>query len=757
MESQSNILRCLDHNEFVVFLARSKSEQKTIKLCHKCVIDKKKDLTLKSLILLDDAKKYLQETKSEILEERNSLNNYNIGILNDIKENIGNLALNFNLQIDKIKENIDSGIQIIEASAIKFQKELSDISLDQIENINTDKSSILCSFINYKELQSSLINQISNLFNSQLLQKCQKLVSSLNVGEQNETLNQLFNIGSFIDQYTEIKADWICDKHEKQIEFVDLSQQKSIQNRLACLECVPEYVIQYTNLGQLQKQWEKYTEQALTFFNVYQTNTSSKKAQIILQLKDFREVILKLIDQLIESIQIKSQLENDDLEYHHKLLQKPWQKLSKVDLINIVDLLSSQNRLALINHMIEQEFQTKDQAIDSIICSQMQQLQNLINSTFSQSITYTIKPFTDNEKLNKNKIDVESQIQQQFSLQSQIVNLKLQLNKQNILPQIFKPFNYEIISQISETSKCRTFAFNNDQSILITGLDDGSLKVFEFNAGQLKEIQLLKEHSSYIQCLYFMQKSSLFLSAGNDKQIIIWQVNNQKQWQSYQKLEGHTDRVNCLIMNNIEDCIISGSNDKTIKFWVQENKLWKCNQTLSDHTNKVRCLSLNISQNQLISCGEDRLLLIISLDNNKRWNTIQKISVEYYGYSLCFITDQIFTFQPKQINIMHIYELNTLSQQFIKIEKEVSIKSDADCSQLFPQKFIKEKQILLNKNGQNVNLIRLHSNGLFKTEQSIENKDNCCGLFGTISNDGNYLVTYESASKEIKVRKYREN
>ncbi|CAD8198847.1 unnamed protein product [Paramecium pentaurelia] len=747
MESQSNILRCLDHNEFVVFLARSKSMQKTKKLCHKCVIDKKKDLTLKSLILLDDAKKYLQETKSGILEERNSLNNYNIGILNDIKENIGNLTLNFNLQIDKIKENIDSGIKIIEASAIKFQKELSDISLDQIENINTDKSSILCQFINYKELQSSLINQISNLFNSQLLQKCQKLVSSLNVGEQNETLNQLFNIGSFIDQYTEIKADWICDKHEKQIEFVDLSQQKSIQNRLACLECVPEYVIQYNNLGQLQKQWEKYTEQALTFFNVYQTNSSSKKAQIILSLKDFRKVILKLFDQSIESIQIKSQLENDDLEYHHKLLQKTWQKLSKVDLINIVDLLSSQNRLALINHMIEQEFQTKDQAIDSIICSQMQQLQNLINSTFSQSITSTIKPFTGNEKLNKNKIDVESQIQQQFSLQSQIVTLKLQLNKQIIYLKFSSHLimNQSLKFQKQVNVEHSHLIMNNRQQLLDKMVDhQRSLNSMQDNQKKfnyLKNIQVT--FNVYISC-----KNLLFFYL---------LVNSQKQWQSYQKLEGHTDRVNCLIMNNIEDCIISGSNDKTIKFWVQENQLWKCNQTLSDHTNKVRCLSLNISQNQLISCGEDKLLLIISLDNNKRWNTIQKISVEYYGYSLCFITDQMFTFQPKQINIMHIYELSTLSQQFIKIEKEVSIKSDADCSSLFPQKFIKEKQILLNKNGQNVNLIRLHSNGLFKTEQSIENKGDCCGLFGTISNDGNYLVTYESANKEIKVRKYREN
>ncbi|CAK62879.1 unnamed protein product (macronuclear) [Paramecium tetraurelia] len=756
MNSSNDIWRCQDHNELVVFLARSISEQKTIRLCHKCVIDKKKDLTLKNLILIDDAKKYLQETKAGILEERESLNKYNIGILNDIKDSIGNLSLNFNLLIDKIKVNIDSGIKTIEESSIKFQKELNDISFDQIENTNMEKSSILYQLINQKELYDIIQSQIGNLFNIQLLQKCQQLVQSLKVGEQSETLNQLSNIGSFIDQQTQIKADWICDKHEQEIVFADLSQQKSIQNRLACLECVPEYQIQYTNLGQLQQKWQKYTEQALKLFNFQQSNTQSKQTQLILQLKEFREIFLKIFEQLIQSIQNKVALENNDLHYHHKLFQKTWQALSKNDLINIVELLSSQNRLALVNQLIEQEFQSKDQAIYATIYAQMQQLQNLINSTCLQVISSNMKSFATNEKVNQNKINIESQIQKSLSLSSLILTLSLQLNKQ-ITPQIFKPFTYEIVSQISESIKCKAFAFNNDSSILIAGQDDGSIKVFEFNQGKLKEVQLLKEHSNYIQSLYFMQRSSSFISAGNDKQIIVWRMNNQKEWQSYQKLEGHTDRINCLIMNNKEDCIISGSNDTTIKFWVQENQQWKCNQTLLDHKGYIRCLSLNISQNMLISCGQDKLLLIIQQNNNNKiWNTIQKISVERQGYSLCFITDQMFTFQPYSINIMHIYQLNTKSQQFIKIEQEVSINSGSGCSQFFPQKFIKEKQILLNKNGQNVNLIRLHGNGQFKTEQSIQNKGDCCGLFGIISNDGSYLVTYESQSKEIKVRIYRE-
>ncbi|CAD8187193.1 unnamed protein product [Paramecium octaurelia] len=548
MEMSNYIWRCQDHNELVVFLARSISEKKTIRLCHKCVIDKKQNLKLTNLILIDDAKKYLQETKAGIIEERESLNKYNIGILNDIKDSLGNLAQNFNLLIDKIKVNIDSGIKTIEASSMQFQKELTDISLDQIENINIDKSSILYQFINNKELQDIIQSQIGNLFNVQLLQKCQQLVQCLKFGEQRETLNQLFNLGSFIDQLTYLKTDWRCDKRQQEIVFVDLSQQKSIHNRLACLESVPEYPIQYTNLELLQQKWQKYTEQALKLFNFQQSNTQSKQEQVVRQLKEFREIVLKLFEQLTESIQSKVALENDDLKHHHILFQKTWQALSKENLINIVDLMSSQNKLALVDQMIEQEFQSKDQAIDSMIYVQMQQLQNLINSTFPYQITSNGKSFVANEKVDKNNINVESQIQKSLSLQSVILILSLQINKQ-IIPSIFKPFTYEIVSQISESSKCRAFAFNYDSSILIAGLEGGLIKVFEFNVGQIKEIQQFKDHSSYIQSLYFMQNSSSFISAGNDKQIIVWRMNNQKEWQSYQKLEGHTDRVNCLIMN----------------------------------------------------------------------------------------------------------------------------------------------------------------------------------------------------------------
>ncbi|CAD8186931.1 unnamed protein product [Paramecium octaurelia] len=749
MQKLHDFPQCLDHKEIALFLTKSESQQKALRLCHKCVVDQQK-----SLILIEDAIKQFEEIKSTLLQQGESINLQNISILNDLKEQLSNLCKNINVLIDKINQNIDSQIEFIEQTSQSFQKMIGDIQFDQIELINKDKSSFIKQQVNFRELQQSLITQIGNLFSSLCKTKLEQLIQGMEVFEQNEIINQFFDFGLLTNLQKEQTPNWICEKHQLQIAFVDLQTQKSIPSRVACLKCVPEYVIQYTDLDQMQELWQSYNEQVLALFNIYLSNTQKKQQQVIHQLKESKEVMIQLFEQIIQSIQEKGSQGNDELEQHHQLIQKAWQQLSKEDLIKIANLLSQQNRIALFNQIIEKEFQSKEQAIDKLISSQMLQFQNLINSSLSQLLSKTA---IQDGKNQINKIDAETQIQKQFSINQSIVNLQVTQNKQKILQQTKKSFSYELIFQLRESIKCRSIIFNKDQSMMIVGQSSGNIKVFEFNSQILKETQQVKEHKDQINSLVFMLNSSQFISCSDDKLIIIWSMDNKKQWKVLQKLEVHTDKINCLITNNQEDCIISGSTDKTIRFWIKENQQWKFNQTLSDHTDKVRCLALNFSQNQLISCGTDKLLLIIQQNKNKQWNTIQKIQVEKYGFSLCFISDTKFTFQPESLNVMHIYEQDQSSKQFIKNIQEVSIKSGANCSELFPQKYIKEKQILLNKNGCYVNIIRHKENGEFQTIFQLENMCDCCGLFGSISNDGTYLVTYESHSSELKIRKYTEN
>ncbi|CAD8214599.1 unnamed protein product [Paramecium octaurelia] len=103
---------------------------------------------------------------------------------------------------------------------------------------------------------------------------------------------------------------------------------------------------------------------------------------------------------------------------------------------------------------------------------------------------------------------------------------------------------------------------------------------------------------------------------------------------------------------------------------------------------------------------------------------------------------------------MHVYEINSTNKQYSKTN-QIDVKSDSNgCDYFFPQQYIKSKCLLVNKNGKNVNLIRKNQNGHFITQQSLQFGHN--QLYGSMSENGQYLMTWDQNSKEIQIRKYQQ-
>ncbi|CAD8214417.1 unnamed protein product [Paramecium pentaurelia] len=67
---------------------------------------------------------------------------------------------------------------------------------------------------------------------------------------------------------------------------------------------------------------------------------------------------------------------------------------------------------------------------------------------------------------------------------------------------------------------------------------------------------------------------------------------------------------------------------------------------------------------------------------------------------------------------MHVYEMNSVNQQFTKTKDIIVNECKINQGGLFPQQFIKLTQLLVNKHGNCVNLIRKTQNEEFKVEQS---------------------------------------
>ncbi|CAD8215095.1 unnamed protein product [Paramecium octaurelia] len=186
----------------------------------------------------------------------------------------------------------------------------------------------------------------------------------------------------------------------------------------------------------------------------------------------------------------------------------------------------------------------------------------------------------------------------------------------------------------------------------------------------------------------------------------------------------------------IMNIIISGSEDNTIKFWQKQNQ-WLCTQTITDHNDYVYGLSMNESQNKVIQSGEDKLILVIELsEQNEQWTVIQKITVETDGVRLCFIDNDTFTFQPWQKEYMQVLR-----------QKGLPLEGGLD-NFLFPYQYIQSKCIFVNENAENVNLIRKIQN------QSIQ--FGTLRIFGYMSDDGKYLITWDNNKKQYQIRKYQE-
>ncbi|CAD8074338.1 unnamed protein product [Paramecium sonneborni] len=373
----------------------------------------------------------------------------------------------------------------------------------------------------------------------------------------------------------------------------------------------------------------------------------------------------------------------------------------------------------------------------------------LIKSSFEQikSLVYQIKKKLKNQANFKENVNIPP-IQQLNS-----INIDQPKCISTLEPNLTK-LNFQIMSQhsIKQNENCQAIAFNKDCSILIAGSNE-EIKVYKHLQGKLNQIQVLNEHKSDVYTLNFMNKTNNFISGSCDNSIIIWQMNQDNQWNLIQKLNDHSSSINCLLLNNNDDIIISGSY-KDIKFWMKQ-KTWLCQQTITVHTDSVFSLSLNEHQNQLISCSQDNLILIIGQSQlNKKWSVIQMIKVDQFGFRLCFINHNLFAFQPYLKEQLYIYEIESHSLQFRKT-KEVEVKCGLNfCNCFFPLQYIKSKYLLVNKNGKYVNIIMMKQNGDFIMQQSIE--FDSYDIYGQLSNDGEYLITWDRVSKEIKIRKCQE-
>ncbi|CAD8096597.1 unnamed protein product [Paramecium sonneborni] len=728
--------KCIKHNEYVIFHNPSQADLSLRNLCSFCVTEMKDDL-----VLITDVQQQLKGLKIKIQQENEELYNKNMLILLQGKEDVKQFKSQLMFQLDKFLKCIDQQTDLIKKSVENFNHLIKEIPINDTQFFQKKYQEIEQQLPNYGGIKEILIKNLGLISSLNFISKLEEIFKKF--GFQCQSYKQeILNLDQS-DQEQAINLNLQCDNHKKQIIRIDLNEKKTIPNRLACSDCIAEHHIKYTELNKFYKDWLNYQKN--------QKNVLEQKKKFIIQnqekygqlLIDFKEKICNLISQYDIQQNDSNQKFIQQIEYSKVKTYAKLSELSQQRIIEIADKISM-----LLNKGEQEENELLD--LGQIWSQSLKA--NFFNFQRNLLVILTIlDPVEVNSQLFKKEVTSQG-------IESEELNEKTENFQQQ---QEQKSFEYELLSQSSlqQQEFCYSIAINKNNSIVIAGCKS-NIRIFEFKEELLKEIQVLNEHSDYVNCLYFMNQSDSFVSGSRDNSIKIWKKNIENQWECNYTLNDHQGSILCIITNNAQDLIISGSSDKQIKFWRRQNcnqfffwqkqTKWSCLQTISSHVKSVYSLSLIEEQNKLISCGYDNKILVI-IQQNKTWIIIQTIIVKQSGYRICFINQNLFSFQPDNHNKMLIYE--KINEEYIQ-KQEVLIKNGNSCYSFFPQKFIKNKQFLVSKNGSHINFIRLNFNQQFQLDYSINLIED--QIYGDISDDGEYLLTWDNKTKEIQIRKYKE-
>ncbi|CAD8090419.1 unnamed protein product [Paramecium sonneborni] len=339
---------------------------------------------------------------------------------------------------------------------------------------------------------------------------------------------------------------------------------------------------------------------------------------------------------------------------------------------------------------------------------------------------------------------------------------------------------YQVLNSQQIKKGCFEIAINIQQSLLLMA-SRYEIQIAFFKFGKFKQFQVIKQEKQFSSILYFHIRKSNFITNDGVSSLKIWSSNLLASIKFIQKLRGHKSSINCLLLNSEEDIVITGSNDYTIRSWKQKNEQWSSSQIIFCHNSFVYGLSINKQGNKLISCSRDCTIVVNEFSNsNQIWTVSQIIQVDKLGYIIGFICDSVFVYQPIKMNLTQAAELNSVGNDSLYIyqldhekkyikKKQLLVFGDGElCESKFSFQYCSSNNLLLIKNGSQINLVKVIKNNKidnecledlynFQLNQVISFDPTYCKgkIYGTMSSDGQYIIISNYSQKIIEIREYK--
>lgn len=150
-------------------------------------------------------------------------------------------------------------------------------------------------------------------------------------------------------------------------------------------------------------------------------------------------------------------------------------------------------------------------------------------------------------------------------------------------------------------------AFHPNFSVLATGSDDASIRLWEVETGD--HTKSLKGHLKGVTGLCFARDGNYLISCSADFSIKIW--NSEADYCCIKTMHGHDNTISSLCIIPDLDMIASVSRDQTVKLWDLASGY--CNATLSGHSDWIKEVACSENGTLLATAGSDKVVLIWEL------------------------------------------------------------------------------------------------------------------------------------------------
>lgn len=143
-------------------------------------------------------------------------------------------------------------------------------------------------------------------------------------------------------------------------------------------------------------------------------------------------------------------------------------------------------------------------------------------------------------------------------------------------------------------------SFSRDGSILVTGSEDGTVRLWKQNGEPLHEP--LKGHADAVLGVSISPDGTRVASVGRDRTLKLWDVATGKLLQDLK--QAHSDSIESVAFDSTGTRLATSSADKTVRVWaIQNNTIEKTPKlTLSGHTGTVRAVAFS-PDGQAIASG----------------------------------------------------------------------------------------------------------------------------------------------------------